>query len=159
MKDIIKLGEMVKDSVTGLKGMATHMMIQIGLGRHYCFQPRGINPEDGQPVPRLWVPDGRLQGKEVPCPDLPVSVLGTEVEDEASGFCGKAVSLTLHISGCVHVEVQPVDTIKKTGALINSADFDIRRLKGEAIPKITDQERDLDQKKRPSPAECPRLYR
>jgi hypothetical protein len=74
------------------------------------------------------------------------------VTDRASGFKGKAVHLTLHINGCIHALVQPKGPIPKTGDMIEAADFDIRRLSGKNVPKLTEPEMKKSVKKHPSPA-------
>jgi hypothetical protein len=105
---MIKLGSKVTDIATGLKGMVTNLQIEMDGQRFVRFQPRSLNPETGEPVKGMWVVEARLKGGEiVEEPELPRGVLGTEVEDEATGFCGIATSICLHISGCVHVSVQP----------------------------------------------------
>lgn len=159
MSKMVKLGSSVKDSVTGLNGAVTHMMVQSNGSRWYCFQPKGLNPEDGQPLKRIWVTPDRITGEMVNEPDLPVHVLGTEVIDVASGFKGTAIAITLHISGCVHVEVAPKGTQKKNGQVIDPCDFDIRRLSGKAIPEMTAEERERDQVKKPSPCDTPKMFR
>lgn len=134
--------------------MATHLQIQMNGQRNVFFQPHGLSPEIGKPVKGLWVVESRLQFSEViddTLLDLPLSVLGTEVEDEASGFKGTAVDLMLHINGCVHVCVQPKGRLEKTNALIDACDFDIRRLKGAAIKPLTEIQRATDQTVKPSP--------
>ncbi len=150
---MIRLGSEVIDVVTKQRGMVTHLNIDMSGQENFIFQPRGLSPETGQPVKRHWVPENRLEGGErIPKPDLPLSVLGTEVEDCASGFKGTAIGITLHISGCVHIDVQPATIIDKTGAVAEPMDFDIRRLKGKALKKLTDKERDASQKAHPSPS-------
>lgn len=151
-KTIIKLGSVVRDRATGLSGMFTHLQVELDGREFYNFQPKGLNPEDGQPVKRAWLVPERVKGaiKHVSV-DLPLEVLGSQVEDEASGFAGMVTALTLHISGCVHVHVQPKGILPKTGATIEPHDFDIRRLKGSAIKAMTEAERDASQAARPSP--------
>ncbi len=149
---MIKLGSPVMDCATQLPGMVTHMQVEMNKSVYYLFQPRGLSPETGEPVKGLWVVGTRLQGGEtIPMPALPLEVIGTEVEDRASGFAGVAVSICLHISGCVHVSVQPKGRFEKTGAAVCACDFDIRRLQGAAIKPMTEQEREADQAEKPSP--------
>lgn len=157
---MIELGSMVTEKATGVKGMLTHMQVEINNNRLYLFQPQGINPETGHPVKKIWVVEERLEGGiRIPEPDLPLNVLGTEVTDMATGFTGTAVSLCLHISGCVHIDVQPSGTLAKTGAAIEACDFDIRRLKGNAIPVLTKEEIRVSQKEKPSPIDVPKIIR
>lgn len=144
---------MITDSATGLSGMLTHFQAELGGNRYYNFQPSGLNPEDGQPVKRLWLTEDRMtNAPTAKMVDLPLEVLGTEVADAASGFRGKATSVTLHSSGCVHVHVQPEGRLAKTGAAIESCDFDIRRLSGPAIPQLTEEQIERSEKKNPSPS-------
>jgi len=159
-KQMIELGSIVFEKATGSKGMVTHMQVEINNNRLYLFQPQGINPETGHPVKKIWVVEERLEGgTRIPEPDLPLNVLGTQVTDIATGFTGTAVSLCLHISGCVHVDVQPSGKLEKTGAAIEFCDFDIRRLKGDAIPVLTKEEIQASQKEKPSPVDVPKISR
>jgi hypothetical protein len=149
---MIKLGSNVTDAATGIEGMVTHLQIEMDLSEYYQFQPKGLNPKSGQPVDRMWLVEKRLEGGEiVEDVELPTQVLGTIVEDTASGFLGMAVSLVYHINGCVHFNVQ-AKGLQDTGAPIETCNFDIRRLKGEAIEPMTVEEQKVDEKKRPSPA-------
>jgi hypothetical protein len=148
---MIKLGSQVTDSATGIEGMVTHLQIEMNMSEYYQFQPKGLNPKSGQPVDRMWLVEERLIGGEVvEDQELPTHVLGTIVEDEASGFTGMAVSLVFHINGCAHFNVQ-ASGLQDTGAPIETCNFDIRRLKGEAIKLMTVEELKVDEKKNPSP--------
>lgn len=143
----------VTDTATGLTGRLVHLNIETGDQRYYNFQPRGLNPETGQPAKRIWLAPARI--KDLPPPvvtELPVEVLGTKVTDDASGFTGKAVAITLHPSGCVHVLIQPSGALAKTGDAIESCDFDIRRVSGPAIPKLTDDQLAESERRHPSPS-------
>lgn len=149
---MIKLGSYCTDEATGIEGMVTHLQIEMDLSEYYQFQPKGLNPKSGQPVDRMWMVEKRLSGGEiVDDVDLPTHVLGTIVEDKASGFKGMAVSLVYHINGCVHFNVQ-AKGLQDTGAPIETCNFDIRRLTGDAIEPMTPEEQKKDEKERPSPA-------
>lgn len=149
---MIKLGTPIKDKATGMDGMAIHMQIQTNGNRFYNFQPRGLNTETGQALKRFWVAPDRIEGGiEIPEADLPVEVLGTQVEDMASGFCGMATAITLHINGCVHCSVQPATLQPKTGEVVKEDDFDIRLLKGPAIKPLDEAALASSQKRNPSP--------
>lgn len=146
-----KLGTMVKDKVTGMRGMLTHLLSE-GENRVYLFQPRGLNPETGEPIRSIWIdPDRVVDGQEVSDTYLALEVLGTEVEDKASGFKGTAVGTFLHINGCLHIDVQPSGTTKN-GGVIKRQDFDIRRMSGKAIKQLSDDELDQSKQRTPSPA-------
>ncbi len=155
MINVIKLGTEATGIASGIKGMVTHLFMDIDQRVRYYFQPRGLSPETGQPIPGAWVPANRLSvyNDQSCCENvrLPVEALGTIATDTASGFTGMVISVTLHISGCVHLLLQPAKTLEKTGAAVESCDFDIRRLTGKAIPKLTEAERQADQTAKPSP--------
>lgn len=152
---MFKLGTPITDKATRLEGMAIHMQVQTNGNRFYNFQPKGLNPETGAPLKRFWVaPDRIIGGIEVPEVDLPLNVLSTEVEDMASGFRGTATAITLHINGCVHIEAQPAGVQPKNGEAVASHDFDIRLLKGAAIPVLDEAARAASEKENPSPVEC-----
>lgn len=149
----IKLGTTCRDSATGLMGMITHLLVDSDLKLSYAFQPRGLD-DKGQPLSRHLVEVSRLIGlKEDSYENIesPVEVLGTQVSDKASGFSGMAVGLVYHISGCVHVVIQPKGRVKKTGQPISTADFDLRRCEGPAVPCLTPDEVANSQQKKPSP--------
>jgi hypothetical protein len=150
---MLKFGVPVVDKFTGLKGMITHLQVNSNRSEWYIFQPRGINPQNGKPVDNIWLSGDRLVGADdIPYPpDLPWDILGTEVEDVASGFKGIVTSITLHISGCVHANVQPKGIHKKTGQVVEGCDFDVRRLKGKSVKPMSEKKREKDQRIRPSP--------
>lgn len=152
-----KLGTMVKDKVTGLRGMLTHFHFE-GSTEMYDFEPRGLNPKTQEPVEGFWLtPDRVMGGIEISRPYLAEEVLGTVVEDLASGFKGTAVSSILHINGCLHIDIQPAGVVKETGAKIKRHNFDLRRLKGKAIKPMSEKEIEASTAKAPSPAPFPRL--
>lgn len=154
---MVSVGSVAVEKATGLKGMVTHLRIESDGSQYLSFQPRGLNPETGQPVKAMWVVPARLEGGErLPTDSFPVNILGTEVEDDASGFKGTAVALIVHISGCVHIEIQPAGQLAKSGDRISTNDFDVRRLRGPAITPMTDEERAASQAQTPSPAEVER---
>ena len=149
---MIKLGSTATDTATGLKGMVTLMQVDLDRHLYYAFQPRQLNPETGEPVDSYWLVEERLKGFDsTPDVPMPLEVLGTEVEDTATGFKGTAVDLALHISGCVHVTIQPKGVQARSGERIKGQSFDIRRCKGKAIKPMAEQEREQDQRAKPSP--------
>jgi len=148
---LLKLGTIVRDMATRLYGMLTHVQIAKDGSEFYNFQPKGLNLEDGTPVKGIWVTHDRIcDGKRVDV-DMPMELLGTVVEDLASGYKGTVTSLTLHIDGCIHALVQASGRSKKTGNAVESCDFDIRRLKGKKVPVFTEPELKKSILDRPSP--------
>jgi hypothetical protein len=150
---MIKLGTDCFDTGTGLPGMATHHQFELDGSKATAFQPHGLNPENGEPLRPFWVAPSRLQGEEIVLnkSKLPFQVLGTHVEDRATGFEGIAITLTLHLSGCAHFDVQPQGKHPKTGAPVKAQNFDYRRLKGPAIPDMTPAELAKSHVETPSP--------
>lgn len=150
---IIPLGTIVMDSATGRKGMLTHLQVeQDGRQHYYAFQPNGLHAETGQPIISIWLLADRVSYRGAwEDVDLPLSALGSKATDEASGFTGTIISLTLHLSGCVHVMIQPTGKLN-TGDIIAAADFDIRRLSGKAIAALSKEQRSSSEKATPSPA-------
>jgi len=156
---IMQLGEgLVTDNATGMKGMLTHCQINPLGNTMYVFQPKGLNPETGHPVERIYLDESRIQGGKPQEIEVPTEVLGTEVEDLATGLVGKAIALVVHLSGCVHCDVQPTGKLTKTGSVPGLTDIDIRRLKGVKVPKLTKAEKAQDRATKPSPMGMPRRH-
>ena len=151
---LIELGTKVEDKASGIEGMLTHVQL-CDQTVHYLFQPKGISPETGQPVKPDWITEDRVKGGKKIDMDIPMEILSTIVTDKASGYKGYVIALTRHINGCVHALVQAKGTVKATGNLIEPTDFDIRRLSGRKIPKLTQTQKKKSEKKHPSPAGCP----
>lgn len=150
-----KLGMKVSDEITGRQGMLTAFTVLHGGNEYYGFQPVGTNPETGHPIKPDWMGEGRILGAvDVPEPEIYRRVLGTSVVDDASGVSGRCVSVTLHLSGCVHINIQPEGTLKN-GNCPDELNVDIRRCSGAMIPKWTEEQIAKDREKRPSPGEVP----
>jgi hypothetical protein len=152
---MLKLGTIVTDNVTGTKGMLTLLNIDMGDNVNYSFQPSALNPETQVPVDTFWITGNRVVGGEECKHDLPMKVLGTQVKDKATGFSGTAISLYLHLNGCIHVDVKPKGTLKKTGESVAAQNFDLRRLEGAAVPVLTEKQLEKSKKETPSPERMP----
>jgi len=149
---MLKLGTNVKDKSTNQEGMLTLMQVEQNGNVYYYFQPRGTSPKTGEPLEGRWIVDSSIEGGvEVTPPYLPIDILGTHAKDNASGYEGVITSLRLHINGCVHVSLQSQQILEETGTVPLSVDFDIRRLSGEKIDKMTEEELEESKQKRPSP--------
>jgi hypothetical protein len=151
---MLKLGTEVKDRASGLKGMLTHMVVAGDGSTTYLFQPKGLT-ENGGPVDKFFLDESRIEGGvEVEEPYLYRDILGTQVEDMASGYKGTAIELTLHVNGCVHIGVQAAGKAKNGGRVL-AYDFDVKQLKGKAIKPLSEAELVKEKKERPSPIEMP----
>lgn len=153
----LKLGTIVTDTISNVPGMLTHLMINMTGNREYLFQPKSINPKTMKPASVIFVDEGRISGGEFIDIQPPVDILGTKAEDVATGFKGKITGLTYHINGCLHVDVKPEGISEETGSTIEACDFDIRRLKGPALKKLTEEDLQLSRVQTPSPE--PVLYK
>lgn len=154
---MFRLGSLVTNTSSETDGMLTHLHIDLDKGRTYRFQPRGLSLEDGSPIKGSWIAAAAISGSEqVVEPEMPLHILNTQVTDTASGFTGTAIAVVLHISGCLHVTVQPKGKHPKTGGAVEPHEFDIRRLEGPALLKMTEEEREVSQKEKPSPIETDR---
>lgn len=77
-------------------------------------------------------------------------MLGTLVQDKATSFRGIAINLLLHLNGCVHVVVKPKGKLQNNES-IASGNFDLRRLKGSAIPKLSKKQLQDSKLEEPGP--------
>lgn len=149
---MLKLGTTVVDKTTKQFGMLTHMQIEENGNIYYNFQPRGLHPKTGEPLECRWLVDTHvLEGIEITPPSIPTDIIGSIATDLASGYTGTAVSLRLHLNGCVHISLQSDIILEETGNVPISIDFDIRRLVGDKIPVLTDIEYDNSIVNKPSP--------
>ena len=154
---MIKLGTIVTDKVTGLEGMLTHLQTEMNGDRFYSFQPKGLDKKTLLPLDPIWVVEDRIEGgiemnMPIEIEEKIDDILGTEVEDKASGFKGTAICAVYHINGCLHVDIQPKGTNPETGKIIDRHNFDIRRLKGDAIEEKDEKEVEYSKVRFPSPA-------
>lgn len=150
---IFKLGKVVRDTVTCKAGMLTHCQLLPETGAaFYCFQPKGLTKDTGLPLENTWITPSRIVGGELHTVKLPTQVLGTIVRDKASGYTGTAVTMIVHISGCVHFEVQSSRVAETTGLIVGVQNFDILRLEGKAIPVLSEKQAEQVKKDRPSPS-------
>lgn len=150
---LVGLSKPCKDIVTGLNGMVTHHIILMDNTVSYIFQPKGINPEDGQPVQRIIVVQNRIIASENDYENIevPIEILGTEISDKASGFSGTAIELVRYTHGCFHVIIQPKGKLRRTNSTIKHSEFDLRQCEGPMIKQLDATQIKESQKKNPSP--------
>lgn len=148
---VLQLGKIVKDTVTDMTGMLTHLILHLGGNKDYVFQPRGLNPQTGEPVDKMWISEERVEGGNFIDIDPPLNILNTFAQDEASGFKGTVVNIVYHINGCIHVGIKPKGLIKSTGSSVTTHDFDIRRVSGPMIKQMSEEQIEESVKKTPSP--------
>jgi len=149
---VLRMGTVCEDKASRILGQITLWLMGMSGQITYFLQPKGLNDE-GQPLSTLHMPVERLIVKDDDFEkvEIPFEILGTEVEDNASGFNGMATGFVCHFNGCFHVIIQPPGVVEKTGQHIKDADFDLRRCSGEKIPVLTPVEKKESEKKQPSP--------
>jgi len=151
---VLKLGTVCRDEATEQTGTLTHWKCHMDQRIEYLFQPKGLNPENGQPLGKLQLGSERLKtvtGEDFEEVEIPFEILGTTISDKASGFSGMAIAFVRHINGCFHVIIQPPGVIKNTGEPIKVNNFDLRECEGEKITEMTEAELKKSKKDRPSP--------
>ncbi len=149
---VLKLGTKCQDIPTGLSGAVTHWIMDQSKKVEYLFQPRGLD-DDHQPLERIFTEIERLKvtDKDFEIVEVPFEILGSIVEDEASGFKGVATKFVRHINGCFHVCIQPSGLVPKTKKPIKWGEFDLRGCTGKMIKKLSADELQKSQKENPSP--------
>lgn len=152
---LLKLGAIVRENISNLDGMLTHVIIYIGGNIEYMFQPRGINPRTMKPIDMILVQGARIVGGKYEEINVPIEILGEKAEDIATGFKGKVTSIIYHINGCLHISIKPEGIVKSTGSPIDSVEFDIRRVKGLKFKPLSEKEMEVSKEKTPSPMSIP----
>jgi hypothetical protein len=156
---MLKLGTIVTDSVTNRKGMLTIYNVDMAHNELYVFQPSGLNPKTKKPLETSWINPARIVGGIEVVSDLPLEVLGTKVEDKATGFKGTVTAIDRHINGCVHLDIKSPEIIEETGESVDLINLDIRRLRGEAIVELDGDILEQNRKDNPSPEHKPNFNR
>ncbi len=106
----IKLGSLVKDSITGFTGIAIGRT-EFGFGCiHIRIQAQGLTKE-GDPIPVHSFDDQRVEVLEKPTKSWPdpkrtATRLGNVVRDTLSGAVGVASGITTDLSGQVNVIIE-----------------------------------------------------
>lgn len=131
--------------------MLTHMIIGLNLEIAYIYQPKGLNPETGEPVEKIFVHESRIKEGKYEELEVPIYLLNTKAEDIATEFKGTIIELICHLNGCFHVNVKPEGISNKTGNTLTAHEFDIRRMKGDAIKTLNKKEIKESIKQTPSP--------
>lgn len=155
-KKIIELGQTVSDLFTHLDGTLTHWNFYSNGNEFYLFVPVGLS-ETGETFEGFWItPDriaetcsqpAKLKYDKVSFADT----LGKEITHMPSGMHGPAESVELHVNGCLHYYIISKRPKESNGKLTYRRDFDIRDLRGEAIPCEDDKAKKESKKKNPSP--------
>ena len=114
---------------TGLCGTVVIRQIEMDGSVQALVKPKGVDPDTGEAVKGFWAVEKRLSGGEHEDVNYPSEVLGTEVTDPVTGISGTAVALVYHLTGCLHVVIQPKGKTK-SGEPLKSFECDIRRLEG-----------------------------
>lgn len=146
-----KLATLVKDSISGVQGILTHLNIGGKNSMEYVFQPKSINPSTGMPADVMFIAPERVVGGIEEEIDVPFDILGTKGEDIGTGYKGKIVNIVYHMNGCLHIGMKK-EGLNQEGNTFPSIEFDIRRVKGVKLNPLTTKEMDDSKKKFPSPS-------
>ncbi len=149
----VRLNTVCTDIATGIEGTITHWLYNMSGEITYVLQPKGINSKSGLPVSRLNLELARLKvpAKGFEEVDIPNEILGTEVEDVATGFRGMAVAFIRYINGCFHIVIQPAGLLAENNSPFPKAEFAIQGCKGPKIPELTPEAKKVVDAERPSP--------
>lgn len=148
---IPKLGIPNMDLFSSVAGSAVFASIRGDGSQTVWFQPRGEGDEKTGELPDCYNLDpARLKDQTMEEVEIPDDVIGTEAEDEVTGFRGTISRIIVHQTGCVHLEIQPAGALPN-GALKPAYNFSILRLMGKALPKKTKAEVKKEKKTKPSP--------
>ena len=111
MSDAIRLGQKVKDKVSGLEGIVTSRCDPLTGAVQYGVQPMGKGDEMKEAV---FIDHFTLQvkgdGVSADCPPVDSTVtvrLQDTVQDRITGFKGVALERVTFLNGCVYFLVQP----------------------------------------------------
>jgi hypothetical protein len=130
---IIKLGWLVKDSITGFEGIAVGIVSFISGCDRVIIKPRGLH--DGRTIKsehfHLFqvqvVDENPIIPEEYVCRDVTeVIQFGYTVKDKVTGFEGIAVGRLRYLYSCDQIMIQPVEVIN--GKTADTESFDVGRV-------------------------------
>lgn len=108
---MIRLGNKVKDKVTGFTGIATCMTHIYGGTVQFGVQPLANTEKQELPESKyidditLIVVDDGIANETPPADDTVTILLGEEVEDLVTGARGVVTEIITHLNGCVFLYV------------------------------------------------------
>lgn len=109
----VKLGEYVRDALTGYEGIAASKVEMMGGNVQICVQPQVADEEKGKYPDAMNLDHHTLDvlnagiSSRVTEP-IPVTVqLGDKVEDIVTGLTGIATVRYTYMNGCIYYGVQP----------------------------------------------------
>lgn len=119
----VKLGQTVRDLVTGFTGVATSRLDHLNGNVQYAVMPKQKEGENTFPEAvyldhhMLEVLDDGVSAKVTKAVALPLTLqtLGVEVRDRITGFVGITTQKSTYMNGCVSFDVISKDK-KKRGA-------------------------------------------
>ncbi len=119
--------QIVTDKATCLSGRLQTIQIETNGCIYYSFVPVRLNPDTQLPNRAYWITAERIQKGKTHEVELPLEIIGRDCKDVVSGVQGMAITMSLHINGCVHVDLQPSGATK-TGEPIERWNCSIRDL-------------------------------
>lgn len=152
---MIRPGSSAHDPVTGFDGFVTLWYVEMDGTRGTIFQPEGTQP-DGSPHDAYSAHPMRLT-KVTLTPEvyIPLPLLGCEVTHKISGITGTVVTVAVHSTGCLHLELQPKGRTKE-GKKHKVRNFEINECYGHPLlDKKSREQIEAERKETPSPHDYP----
>lgn len=125
----IKLGDEVKDSITGFKGVVYCITEWLHSEDRASLQPRELNKDSDQREPQTFdvqqlevIEVHAVKASYVNVTDDMIN-LGDTVQDSISDFKGVVTNISTWLNGCRRVGVQS-DKLQKSGSTVKSHAFD-----------------------------------
>ena len=147
---LFKLSTDVTDAATKKTGQLALAVIEADGHVVYWFQPDGLNMKKGTPLQRIRLTPNRVIGGVEKEYEIRTDLLMTNVEHKPSGFKGVCTSIILMDTGCCHLVISPTTTVADTGELVQDHDFSIQNCVGDKLSPMTEEEKTVEQKVRPS---------
>lgn len=122
MTQQIKLGNIVRDTITGFTGVAFNKTIFLNGNTQYNIQPKGENNSypDCTSIDfhtLEFIGDGIAENTPKQAKDLYIP-LGSEVEDMTAGIKGIATHKTFYLNGCIAYMVTIKETMLKASSVV-----------------------------------------
>lgn len=103
--NVFKLGTVVTMGETGIEGKLTHLDIGSDGSFRYVFKPLRNSDNIGK-CKGIWIPYTQVTGGKLCVATAPTHVIGKPASIRHESVTGIIRAVTLHMNGCVHVDIQ-----------------------------------------------------
>jgi hypothetical protein len=115
LKTPVRLGDVVKDKITGLEGVVTGLVVYTNGTEQLGVQSEQL--EQGKPVDIVWFEAPQvdiIQTQKLNSPQFHEPIpLGSCVKDKVSGLSGTIHSMSLWLHGCIRYSFLPTGLDKE----------------------------------------------